>query len=93
MTTTEAHKVGVLYVVLAVVNLILAGVVAFVIRLSIATTPPAANVGGAGLMTGDVYYWVVSLHGLAMLLLFAVQAVSLSTCRAEAYRRAGSLLA
>jgi heme/copper-type cytochrome/quinol oxidase subunit 1 len=27
-------------------------------------------------MTGDVYYWVVSLHGLAMLLLFAVQAVT-----------------
>jgi heme/copper-type cytochrome/quinol oxidase subunit 1 len=45
LTTTEAHKVGVLYIVLAVVNLILAGVMAFVIRPSIATTPPAANVG------------------------------------------------
>jgi heme/copper-type cytochrome/quinol oxidase subunit 1 len=40
-------------------------------------------------MTGDVYYWVVSLHGLAMLLLFAVQAVSLSTwpCRSLSARR------
>ncbi len=61
---------------LAVVNLILAGVMAFIIRLTIATTPPATNVASAGLITGGVYYWVVSLHGLAMLLLFAMQAVA-----------------
>jgi hypothetical protein len=34
-----------MHIVLAVVNLIFAGLMAFIIRLSIATTPPAANVG------------------------------------------------
>jgi cytochrome aa3-600 menaquinol oxidase subunit 3 len=76
LTTTDASKVGILYIVLAVVNLILAGLMAFIIRLTLATTPPATNVASAGLVTGDVYYWVVSLHGLAMLLLFAMQAVT-----------------
>jgi cytochrome aa3-600 menaquinol oxidase subunit 3 len=76
LTTTDAHKVGILYIVLAVVNLILAGVMAFIIRLTIATTPPATNVASVGLITGDMYYWVVSLHGLAMLLLFVMQAVT-----------------
>ncbi len=61
---------------LAVVNLILAGVMAFIIRLTLATTSPATNVASVGLITGDMYYWVVSLHGLAMNLLFAVQAVT-----------------
>jgi heme/copper-type cytochrome/quinol oxidase subunit 1 len=55
LTTTEAHKIGILYIVLAVINLILAGVMAFIIRLTIATAPPATNVGSAGLITGDVY--------------------------------------
>jgi len=76
LTTTDAHKVGILYIVLAVINLILAGLMAFIIRLTIATTPPATNVASAGLVTGDVYYWVMSLHGLAMILLFAMQAVT-----------------
>ncbi len=76
MTTTEAHKIGILYIALAVINLILAGVMAFIIRLTIATTPPATNVGSVGLITGDMYYWVVSLHGLAMILLFVMQAVT-----------------
>jgi heme/copper-type cytochrome/quinol oxidase subunit 1 len=65
-----------LYIVLVIINLILAGVMAFIIRLTIATTPPATNVAGVGLITGDVYYWVVSLHGFAMPVLFAMQAVT-----------------
>jgi cytochrome aa3-600 menaquinol oxidase subunit 3 len=65
-----------LYIVLAVINLILAGVMAFIIRLILATTSPATNVPSVGLITGDVYYWVVSLHGFAMHLLFAMQAVA-----------------
>jgi hypothetical protein len=76
LTTTESHKIGILYIVLAVINLMLAGVMAFIIRLTIATTPPATNVGSVGLITGDVYCWVMSLHGLATLLLFAMQAVT-----------------
>ncbi len=76
LTTTEAHKVGMLYIVLAVINLVLAGIMAFIIWLTIATTPPAINVASVGLITGDVYYWVVSLHGLAILLLFAMQDVT-----------------
>ncbi len=67
LATTDAHKVGILYIVLAVVNLILAGVMAFIIRLILATTSPATNVPSVGLM---------SLHGFAMLLLFAMQAVT-----------------
>jgi hypothetical protein len=51
LTTTEAHKVGILYIVLAVINLILAGLMAFIIRLTIATTPPATNAASAGLIT------------------------------------------
>jgi len=76
LTTTDAHKIGILYILLAVINLVLAGLMAFLIRLTIAVTPPATNVAGTGFITGDVYYWVVSLHGLAMLLLFAMQAVT-----------------
>ncbi len=76
LTTTEAHKIGILYIALAVINLILAGVMAFIIRLTIATTPLATNVASVGLITSDVYYWAVSMHGLAMLLLFAMQAVT-----------------
>jgi heme/copper-type cytochrome/quinol oxidase subunit 1 len=76
LTTTEAHKIGILYIVLAVIDLMLAGVMALIIRLTIATTPPATNVGSVGLITGDVHCWVMSLHGMSMLLLFAMQAVT-----------------
>ena len=51
LNTTEAHKVGILYIVLAVINLILAGLMAFIIRLTIATTPPATNVASVVLIT------------------------------------------
>jgi cytochrome aa3-600 menaquinol oxidase subunit 3 len=56
LTTTDAHRVGIMYVVLAVINLILAGVMAYIIRLTIATTPSATDVESASLVTGDVYY-------------------------------------
>ncbi len=75
LTTTEAHKIGILYILLAIVNLVLAGLMAFMIRLTLVVTPPDTNVATTGLITGDEYYWVVSLHGLGMLILFAMQAV------------------
>lgn len=74
-TTTSAHEIGLMYIALSIINLILAGLAAFLIRLTIAITPPATNVESTGIMTGDLYYWLVSLHGLVMLLLFAMQAV------------------
>ncbi|AET32213.1 cbb3-type cytochrome c oxidase subunit I [Pyrobaculum ferrireducens] len=75
LTTTDAHKIGILYLTLSIINLVLAGLMAFLIRLVIAVTPPGARVEETGIATGNLYYWFVSLHGLAMLLLFAMQAV------------------
>ncbi|MGC9119482.1 MAG: cytochrome c oxidase subunit I [Thermoproteus sp.] len=72
LTTTSAHKIGLMYLALSVVNFIMVGLMALFIRTVIAATPPATP---TSLVSPNDYYWFVSLHGLAMLLLFAMQAV------------------
>ncbi len=76
MTTTEAHKIGILYVALSIINLILAGLMAFMIRLTMGISQPGQSIEATGLVTSNQYYWFTSLHGLAMILLFAMQAVA-----------------
>lgn len=72
-TTTSAHEIGILYFLLALINLALAGYMAEYMRLDLAATPPGAQVQQP---FSDLYYtWALSLHGLAMLLLFATQAI------------------
>ena len=73
LTTTDAHKIGIMYITLSIINFVLAGVMAFYMRLVIAATPPGSPTPAE--FPDRLYYWAMSLHGLAMLLLFATQAL------------------
>lgn len=74
LTTTDAHKIGIMYILLSIVNFVLAGLSAMYMRLTIANTPPGASVGEP--FNDLLYTWFMSLHGLGMILLFAMQAVA-----------------
>ncbi|AFA39797.1 Heme/copper-type cytochrome/quinol oxidase, subunit 1 SoxM-type [Pyrobaculum oguniense TE7] len=73
LTTTDAHKIGLMYLILSIINFVLAGVAAMYMRYTIAATPPATAVSDP--FNDQLYTWFMSLHGLAMLLLFATQAL------------------
>ena len=74
LTTTDAHKIGIMYILLSIINFVLAGFSAMYLRLTIANTPPSSSVGEP--FNDLLYTWFMSLHGLGMLLLFAMQAVA-----------------
>lgn len=74
LTTTNAHYIGILYILLSIINFVLAGIAAMYMRLTIANTPPGSPVQDP--FNELLYTWFMSLHGLGMLLLFAMQAVA-----------------
>lgn len=79
LTTTDAHKIGIMYILFSIVNFALAGFVAIYMRLAIANSPPTTAVATPGVsppFDDLLYTWFMSLHGLGMLLLFAMQAVT-----------------
>ena len=58
ITTTHHTDIGIMYLTIAVINLLIAGSLAMIIR---------AQLGGINVVSPDQYLGVVSLHGTAML--------------------------
>jgi len=65
LSSTHHTDIGILYLWLAFINFILAGISAFTMRLQLAQIP---------VVNEQVYYSLVTLHGLAMILFFIVPA-------------------
>lgn len=68
LTTTSAHRIGLMYIGLGIINFVLAGAAAYLFRINLAASEP-----GSPILDPNLYYWLMSLHGLVMLLLFATQ--------------------
>lgn len=67
LTTVDHKKLGIMYIVTAVVFFILSGILALLIRLELAA--PGDTVG---LVTPDLYNQFFSMHGTGMIFLFII---------------------